>query len=380
MLPSVITPSPSARVAGSEINVVSIPAGHPYIRAVTSAPGVRVLADPPHPAAPQGQWWPPAALDPGWIRSHGHEADLLHIHFGTESFSPEHLAACVDTAHDVGWPVVFTVHDIWHPQLDDQAPYLAQLDVLIPAADSVLTLTRGAADEIRRRWHRDATVVEHPALLDSTELSATETSSMRVDPFSFRVGLHLKDLRTNIAAVPMVTALARALDQLHGEGLPVVAEVRMHHAVRDEPGRDRVRALCATSPHIELIEHDRLSDPQLVSALARLDAGVLPYSHGTHSGWLELCWDLAIPLAVPRVGFYADQHAGDNAAFDADPEGTSLAAALLNLTAAPTATRAETPERAHEITRRRAVRAARDGRVAAVHAALYRDLVGRVRS
>jgi hypothetical protein len=34
---------------------------------------------------------------------------------------------------------------------------------------------------------------------------------------------------------------------------------------------------------------------------------VLPYRFGTHSGWLEACFDLGTAVVAPSCGFYAQQ-------------------------------------------------------------------------
>ena len=358
--------------SGAAVRVVSVPAGHPYVRSVTASIAIETLPDPQPEGVPLGQWWPPAALDPDWIRGHAADADILHIHFGTESFSEERLRATIAAARAAGWPVVFTVHDLVHPQLQDQTPYERQLDILVPAADALITLTPGAAAEIERRWGRRALVMPHPALL------AAPTVDHGTMPRSdgFRVGVHLKDLRSNVAAETTVAALAAALELLAATGVDATAEVRMHRSARDSPLRERVRELCAASDRLELVEHERIDDTALAEALAALDACVLPYGHGTHSGWLELCWDLAVPVAVPEVGFYSEQHAdGSIAAFVPDPDGASLASALRALLESEAATRSATGDRAAAMVRRRVQRIRVDDGVAAAHAALYRRLV-----
>ena len=35
---------------------------------------------------------------------------------------------------------------------------------------------------------------------------------------------------------------------------------------------------------------------------------VLPYRFGTHSGWLEACFDLGTAVIAPSCGFYGQQH------------------------------------------------------------------------
>jgi hypothetical protein len=353
------------------VRVVAVPAAHPYVAGVTAAPGVTVLPDPLPAGAEPGHWWPPVALDPAWIATHAADADLLHVHFGTESFSPEHLARTLDAARAAGWPVVLTVHDLDHPQLTDQAPYAAQLDVLVPGADAVLTLTDGAAAEVRARWSRDALVVPHPRLLAD---GAVPGGAPAPDG-AVLVGLHLKDLRPNVDAVGATRALATAVGTLTRDGRPARAEVRVHRQVRDAAARDAVREICAAAPGVQLVEHDRLDDAALAASLARLDACVLPYAHGTHSGWLELCWDLGVPVAAPAVGHYADQHPDGSVASFAGGSGAALAAALTAVLDHGTATRPGTPARAGLVRDRRDRRRADDARVSAVHADLYRRLL-----
>jgi hypothetical protein len=50
----------------------------------------------------------------------------------------------------------------WPPHHRDRRDHDAQLDVLIPAADGLITLTAGAAAEIESRWGRQPLVLPHP--------------------------------------------------------------------------------------------------------------------------------------------------------------------------------------------------------------------------
>jgi hypothetical protein len=358
------------------IRVVSIPAQHPYITSVTAASGITVLPDPRPLGAPVGVWWPPVALDPEWIRAHASTADLLHIHFGTESFTADHLAACLEAAREVGWPVVFTVHDLEHPQLNDQAGYRAQLDVLIPGADALLTLTEGAATEIHRRWGRTALVVPHPAVVpDAVVPEAMVPTEFTVSPV-IRVGMHLKDLRSNIDAVAMATALCGAIGRLAADGLDVAAELRLHRTVRDNGARETIRDLAGRSERVTLVEHERLDDAELYRMLGGLDVCVLPYRHGTHSGWLEMCWDLGTAVVAPRVGFYAEQHPdGTVVPFEPDELGTALAEALRAAVDSPLSTRPGSTGRVREVSRRRGLRESELEALNRAHLALYRELV-----
>lgn len=365
----------ASRSTSRTVRIAAVPAAHPYVARVTDAAGLTVLPDPTPPGAEPGRWWPPVVLDPAWIAAHAAEADLLHVHFGTESFAPSHLARTLDAARAAGWPVVLTVHDLEHPQLVDQAGYRAQLDVLVPGADALVTLTPGAAAEIRERWGRDALVVPHPRLLG--DLRAGPSTAIPEEAERV-VGLHLKDLRPNVDAPAATRALLAAVADLRASGLPARAEVRLHRRVRDEAARAEVRALCAAADPgaVALVEHDRLDDRGLAEALAGLDACVLPYAHGTHSGWLELCWDLGVPVAAPAVGYYHQQHP-DGSVATSGPVGDAagLAAALRDLLRSPAATRPGTAARAALVRDRRTRRLAEDRAGAEQHAALYRSLL-----
>ncbi|NQX29033.1 glycosyltransferase [Microbacteriaceae bacterium VKM Ac-2854] len=359
MLPPITTAlsgTPSARVQ-------SVPAAHPYVRSIGADPRVFLLPDPPVPGAPAEQWWPPQALRADWIRRHRDDADLLHIHFGTESYPPAELRAAVAAARANGWPVVVTVHDLEHPQLSEQAAYRAQLDVLIPAADALITLTEGAAAEIRARWGRAAQVLPHPRLL------TTDVVDPALNPTAV-IGVALKDLRPNIDAVVAVHAALDAAAELSAAGVPTRAQIRMHRQVRDPERRDAIRRLLAgAGSTAELIEHDRLDDAALADALNALDVAVLPYGYGSHSGWLELCWDLGVPVAVPRRGFYAQQHSDDTVA---EFEDGTLADAVGRLLRGP---RAGSVQRTLLRAARHGERLATDTITAERHAELYLRLL-----
>ena len=335
------------------------------------------LADPPPPGAAPGQWWPPVMVDPAWIRARADDFDVMHLHFGTESFTAPHLADTVAALRETGRPLVYTVHDLTNPQLADQAPHAAQLDVLVPAADALVTLTPGAAAEIRRRWGRAADVVAHPHVLPSTVTPpAGRPRRDRV------VGVHLRDLRPNVDGVGATAVLLAAVAGLRETGADVRARVVLHDRVRDEAGRDEVRLLCAGAPFAALVEHPRPGDAELAAALADLDVSVLPYAHGTHSGWLELCWDLGVAVAAPAVGHVAEQH-DDPATVATFAPGSprSLAGALARLlglddaSARPDPPRPGSAARRSLQERRRADRRTQAREISAAHLALYRRVL-----
>ncbi|MFD5932470.1 glycosyltransferase family 1 protein [Streptomyces sp. NPDC060333] len=298
---------PHARPA-ADIRVASVPGGHVYVRHC-SAPepdGVRRLRDPRPNGAPSTsqQWWPPVMLDPDWVNAHHEDFDVFHLHFGFDAQSPVQLTALVDTLRQHGKPLVYTVHDLRNPHQVDPATHDAALDVVIPAADHLVTLTPGAAQVIHNRWNRTATVLPHPHVVELSRLNRPRPSRDR-----FRVGVHAKSLRPNMAVLPVVRALADAVAELHDAEL----QVNIHREVADPSSAAHAPRLLsvlqelAYRGRLTLTVHDYYDDEQLWDYLTSLDLSVLPYRFGTHSGWLEACHDLGTAVAAPNCGFYAQQ-------------------------------------------------------------------------
>jgi hypothetical protein len=58
---------------------------------------------------------------------------------------------------------------------------------------------------------------------------------------------------------------------------------------------------------LRLTVHERRSDEQLWEHLRSIDLAVLPYAFGTHSGWVEACYDLGTTVLAPRTGYWVEQ-------------------------------------------------------------------------
>lgn len=104
-------------------------------------------------------------LEPSWVTENP-DFDLFHLQFGFDARRPEELAELIDTLRAEGKPFVYTVHDLRNPHHVDRGDHDAQLDVLIPAADALITLTPGAAAEIEARWGRRPVVLPHPHVVE----------------------------------------------------------------------------------------------------------------------------------------------------------------------------------------------------------------------
>ncbi|NYG54612.1 glycosyltransferase [Nocardioides perillae] len=328
------------------IVVAPVPAGHPYVRRTLPAaddPAAGIVVhlpdpDPDHPHDPTRQagprWWPAVKLEPWWVeQSRPH---VLHVHFGYDDRSPAQLRALVRACRAVGTALVVTVHDLRNPHHDDPALLEAQLDVLLPAADAVLTLTASAADEVAARWGVRPTVVPHPHLVEPQEAAALRAARRPRAGRPLVVGVAAKGVRRNTDPARVLPGL---LDGVRASGDRL--RVDLHREVRATPAADRTPAQQALlrwvddharEPDVDLVEHDPRDDADLHAYLAGLDLAVLPYTHGTHSGWLEACHDVGTAVLAPGFGHYADQGAeatypeGADRSVLADRVATTLAA------------------------------------------------------
>jgi len=251
-----------------------------------------------------GGWWPPVMLDASWIDANHGSFDVFHVHFGFDAKTPEELAAVGAALRAHGRPLVVTVHDLRNPHHDDPAIHDAQLGTLLAHADAVLTLTAGAARALRARFGVDAQMLPHGHVVPEALLGRPRPARD-----GFVVGLHAKSVRANMDVVPVARALADAVAELPGARLridmhPEIFERGFYFAASVG---EALRALAASSDVVELCEHEYFSDDELWEYLGSLDASVLPYRFGTHSGWLEACFDLGTTVIAPTCGFYAEQ-------------------------------------------------------------------------
>ena len=313
--------------------IASVPSGHVYVRHLDAPGGSDRVVRLPDPSVPDGspaaRWWPPAMLEPDWVRAHADEFDIMHIHFGFDHQPPDTLRELVGALREHRKPLVLTVHDLRNPHHGEPELHDAQLGVLVSAADAVITLTPGAAAEIRRRWARSARVLPHPHVVEEPMLSRP-----RGKRDGFVIGVHVKSLRANMDPLPVIERIAADLRAMPGASLRVDA----HTDVMRHGGRREARPVAAGLTRmdgrglIDLRVHDYFTDDELWDYLSSLDASVLPYRFGTHSGWLEACYDLGTTVLAPACGYYAEQRPCVTYAVPGtprpDPEVPTLTAAL----------------------------------------------------
>lgn len=300
-------PEPTA-MTQPRLRVLHVPGEHAYVRhlepVAEPAALFSTLPDPTPPVVP-GSWHPSVVLDPAWQQAHAGTFDVVHLHFGYEHLSPAEVTAWSAAVHTAGAKLVVTVHDIDNPHLTDQTRHHDNLRAALDAADRIVTLTSAAASVLRQRWGVEAVVIQHPHLLP-LELVGTRAAPRSLD--APQIGVSLGALRANIDT-------AAVLDFLDGWPGPTPT-VRVSQQLFDGRGRDDGEQKAAGARLLSGAQEGRwrldvvapgVPDEQLWRWLSSLDALLLPYRWGTHSGWVEACADVGTAVIAPQLGCWADQ-------------------------------------------------------------------------
>lgn len=279
--------------------VLSIPAQHPFVDA-TWPPTAEAIRPAQLPTG--DRWHPHPGLEADWIRAHAGEFDIVHLHFGFEHRSLAQIRDFIRACADTRVVLVVTVHDLANPHLSDQRAHRDRLRALTAAAAAVFTLTSGAAAELAADYGISAEVIAHPPIVPAAQATQVMSASGRRGRSA---AVFLKDLRTNVVADPaFYLSLASGL---HRSGAWL--EVWAHRSSAAHPTVTALQAAAdsGAAPGLDLHLTDRLPDAVLYRVLSGCAVSVLPYAHGTHSGWLEMCRDLGLSVIAPDCGHYAGQ-------------------------------------------------------------------------
>jgi hypothetical protein len=325
------------------ITVAALPGRGLYVRHLGHPEGVDGVHRPtvPPPGAPPR---PPAQFDQHWLAAHLDDVDVVHVHGVPPRLSTPDLEAAVGVTRDAGLPLVVTAYHLTDPAGTDEAHYAEQLELLVRSADAVVTITPGAAEELRRRFGGSATVLPHPHAVDFVRMRRARPDGRT----ALLVGAHLGSLRMPGDPVAFVSALATAVAEVPEARLVV----HLHDHLLD-PDSSRyapdtigaVRRVVAEAGGVARA-HRPMTDSQLWDHLFSLDVSVVPPLFGSHSIWPEACHDLGTHVALPASSHAAEQRpcltyeaAGDV------PDAGSLRDAIVAARSAETSWRADPTER-----------------------------------
>lgn len=280
------------------LRVVHLPARTPYVRKIAS-PEFSILngvgtAHGVVPDAVTAQWLlDRRPLD--WF-------DVLHLHhveFDDLPVLERLLAACADSAV----LVVYTAHDV-SPMFCTADDFSARLALLASAKVAWIGLTEGSVSALGNRLGNlpQVTVIPHGYVVPPDEVTGKVRARGNCAPQYLLYGA-LRRNRDHLATIAnwslsitdpdvRLSILLRALSPVDFERHDVPAllaitksDTRIHTTMRAYP-----------------------SDGEIVAAGLQADALLLPYLFGSHSGQLELAFDLNLTPICSSVGFLKEQH------------------------------------------------------------------------
>ena len=293
------------------MRVASVPQSHIYVRHLSHPGGFDPVTRLPDPVPADGRkvpggWWPPLMLNPTWIEEHHNEFDVFHVHFGFDAVGPEVLADVVQELKMHDKPLVYTVHDLRNPHHLDPDAHTEQQDVLRPRRTCV-----DHPDSWRRRRSSNAVggvepwLLPHPHVLDRARIEAPRASLGCVRRRGPRQEPSRQHGSVSGAEHP----------GSDGGALPdAVLQINVHDEIFDAdnywfaPRAGAALLAFDRFEHVDVRVHPYFSDEELWDYLAAVSVSVLPYRFGTHSGWLEACFDLGTAVIAPSCGFYGQQH------------------------------------------------------------------------
>jgi hypothetical protein len=209
------------------------------------------------------------------------------------------LSACADTSVNV----VFTAHDAT-PMFGTADGFQSRLELLARSQVTWIGLTTASVDALRDRVPRlpPVTVIPHGYVVNPDNLTGATRNSSAPGPRYLLYGA-LRPNRDHLATITnwslRITDPAARLTLLLRGLSP--ADFNRY----DIPA---LLAITRSDPRIQTSMRAYHSDHEVATAGLHADALLMPYLFGSHSGQLELAFDLNLVPVCSTIGFLKDQY------------------------------------------------------------------------
>lgn len=284
------------------LRVLHLPFRTPYARKLRS-PGFQ----PVNGSAVDGAGTVPDAVGARWVldRLPASWFDVLHLHH-LEFEEPADLERLLSACRDAGIPVVFTAHDT-APMFGPADRLMETWRLLAASGAGWVFLTEGSRRELLDRLGGNPptgpqVVLPHGYVVPPEALAGKDREPGPAARFLLYGAL--RPNRDHLATVlNWSLGIRDAAARLH-----VVLRAVSPAELADPASRtlDLVRVL-GTDPRIRTTLRPYPSDDEIVGHALAADALLLPYLWGTHSGQLELAFDLNLLPVASTVGHLREQ-------------------------------------------------------------------------
>lgn len=280
------------------LRVVHLPARTPYVRKIVSADfAILNGATTEHGVVP-------TAVTADWLldRRPLDWLDVLHLHhieFDDLALLERLLTACADSSVHV----VITAHDV-APMFGTAEDFQTRLELVASSRASWVGLTAASIETLQNQIPGlpPVTLIPHGYVVNPDDLTSKTRLNIDTAPEYLLYGAlrpnrdHLSTIANWSLSISDATArlnlLLRALSP---------ADFDRHNV-------PALLAITKSDPRIQASMRAYPSDHEVVTAGLQADALLLPYLFGSHSGQLELAFDLNLLPVCSSVGYLKDQY------------------------------------------------------------------------
>ncbi|MEV2279208.1 hypothetical protein AB0I72_26885 [Nocardiopsis sp. NPDC049922] len=228
--------------------------------------------------------------------------DVLHLHhieFDDLSTLRLVLSECARARRRV----VFTAHDL-EPIFTPRSQYRRKLRLLAEWRVPFVCLTPGSEAEVRRRWRPETTVLAPHGYVAPPQRFPGRDRQCTPEARYLLFGA-LRDNRD------VTTVLYNWRFGRRQQETSLTLLLRSPGSINIEQERDRwelIATMATAEPRLRVELAPFPTDAEVVSTAQGCDALILPYVWGTHSGQLELAFDLGLLPITSDVGFLREQY------------------------------------------------------------------------
>lgn len=234
--------------------------------------------------------------------------DVLHIHF-IDFDSLDDIEIALKKCIKKKKRIVFTAHNIFPMYQRDGSTYLKKLHTVCSSAHSIVTLTQSCADRLTQSLKNEKLaspisvlphgLVAHPnhpkwgragSQGDIVEYALFGSFRPNREIYAFVLNWYFSLINYNARLNILSPALCPC--DIYNTELHMKETISLL-----QTDKQRMRLLVLPFP----------TDDQIIDFLSNCDVLVMPYLWGSHSGQLELAFDLNLLPFISDVGFYADQ-------------------------------------------------------------------------
>jgi glycosyltransferase involved in cell wall biosynthesis len=233
--------------------------------------------------------------------------DVLHLHF-LDICSLKEVKQVLQKCRKQGKRIIYTAHDVTRLH-DDEGLYLKKLKCVCSYANGVIALTPSSAQVLLKRVKQRSlcdriTIIPHGWSVDPAhpKWGSSGGKGKTVEYAMYGAFRHNREFY--ITLVNWYYSLLQYDARFSIFALPV----NNYDMETVRPYLRETISFIQTDPRrMLLFIFPSLTDEQIIDFISECDILMMPYLWGSHSGQLELAFDMNVIPVISNVGYYHDQ-------------------------------------------------------------------------